>query len=132
MKVLVIDDSAVMRMLIKRDLKKSGADIESFLDAPDGAVALEILQDTSVDMIFCDVNMPNMSGDAFVKKKMEDERLKSIPVVMVSTDSTRDLVSSLVGNGVVGFVEKPFRPEDLHKEVNRILAGSSGLSESAT
>lgn len=121
MKVLVIDDSSAMRKFIQRAIKTSGADIESFLEAADGVAALEVLDGNSVDMIFCDVNMPNMDGETFVKKKMEDERIRSIPVVIVSTDSTRERVRSLVGHGVVGYVEKPFQPEDLRKELDRVI-----------
>jgi len=124
MKVLVIDDSSAMRKFIQRAIKTSGADVETFLEAADGAAALQVLDGNPVDMIFCDVNMPNMDGEMFVKKKMEDERIRSIPVVIVSTDSTRERVRALVGNGVVGYVEKPFQPEDLRKELDRVIEGA--------
>ncbi|MDA1312638.1 MAG: response regulator [Acidobacteria bacterium] len=124
MKVLVIDDSSAMRKFIQRAIKTSGADVEAFLEAADGAAALEVLSGNAVDMIFCDLNMPNMDGETFVAKKMLDERIRSIPVVIVSTDSSRDRVRSLIGNGVAGYVEKPFQPEDLRKELDRVMASA--------
>jgi len=80
-----------------------------------------LLKAEQVDVVLTDINMPEMSGAELIERMMQDPELRCVPVVVVSTDRTRDSVRSMVSLGAVGYVEKPFSPERLGSELKRVV-----------
>ncbi len=117
MKILIVDDSAVMRNMIKRSLAKGGVEAE-ILEAGDGVEALVKIPE-SPDLILCDWNMPNMDGLEFVRKLRGDEN--STPVLMVTTETHFAKKREATDAGVNGFLAKPFTPEDLANQIKETI-----------
>ncbi len=123
-RVLIVDDSPVMRRFIHRVMELSGFDCENCFEAGDGREALRILDREWVDVILTDINMPHMSGEEFVQYIENDAELRSIPVLVVSTDATKHRISQMMQMGARGYVTKPFLPETLRDELERLLGGA--------
>ena len=123
--VLIVDDSAVMRGFIRRVMEMSGFPFDRCLEAGDGAEALALLGDNWVDVILTDINMPRMNGEELVRRLEEDELLRAIPVVVISTDSTDSRMHQMRLLGARGYVKKPFQPETLRDELERVLGVAS-------
>lgn len=119
MKVMFVDDSPTMRRIIQNSLNKIGYD--DLIAAENGVDALEKLEQTEVDMIITDWNMPEMNGEQFVIKLREDPVYKDKPILMVTTRGMKEDVITAVKIGVNGYVVKPFTPEVLKKKINDIL-----------
>jgi len=124
-RILIVDDSPVMRSFVRRVIDLSGFDVATCLEASDGGEALRILARDWVDAILTDINMPQMDGEAFIRALAGDEMLSTIPVLVVSTDATEQRISRLLSLGARGYVTKPFLPEDLRSALERILGESS-------
>jgi len=119
--VMIVDDSPSMRAFVRRVIDLSGFEVGSCLNAANGAEALELLGGNAIDIILTDINMPQMNGEEFVRKLDEQDRFRSIPVVVVSTDSTRNRIRRMLELGARGYVVKPFSPEVLRNELERVL-----------
>jgi two-component system chemotaxis response regulator CheY len=126
--VMIVDDSPAMRGFVRRVLELSGIPIGTCLAAGNGQQALDLLRRQCVDFILTDINMPIMDGEQFVRVLDSDEALRSIPVVVVSTDSTENRVQRLLTLGARGYVTKPFLPETLREEIERVLGASHAIS----
>ena len=123
-RVLIVDDSPVMRAFIRRIIVLSGLDGAGFLEASDGQEALRLLSAEWVDVVLTDINMPRMDGEEFVRRLAADDMLKSLPVVIVSTDGTECRMRQMLALGARGYVKKPFMPETLREELERVLGGA--------
>ena len=119
--VLIVDDSPAMRSFVRRVLNLSGLTIGNCLEASDGKEALATLQQEWVDVVLTDLNMPTMDGEQLVRHLGEQESLRTIPVLVVSTDRTQGRVEQLMSLGAKGYVTKPFMPETLREEIERVL-----------
>ena len=122
--IMIVDDSPVMRAFIRKVVGLTGLDGGEYCEAGDGEDALKLLKERWVDLILTDINMPNMNGEEFVRRLESDELLRTIPVVVVSTDSSQNRVQQMLALGAKGYVTKPFPPEALRDEVERILGVS--------
>ena len=111
--VLIVDDSSTMRAVIKKVIKVSGFNVGRFLEAGDGLEALNVLEKEWVDLVLSDINMPNMNGLELISRMHADEILQSIPVVMVTTESSDEKMKQSKELGAVGYIKKPFLPEDI-------------------
>jgi two-component system chemotaxis response regulator CheY len=119
--VLVVDDSPVMRQFICRLIRLAGfEDVECF-EASDGREALARLEIRSVDLILTDINMPQMNGEALMQELHKNGTLLRTPALVISTDATRDRVHRLLELGAKGYITKPFSPQALREELDRIL-----------
>jgi two-component system chemotaxis response regulator CheY len=114
--VLIVDDSAVMRAMIGRTLEMAGLPVRSVQEAGHGAEALQILEDSWIDLALVDINMPVMDGEAFLEAVRGDPLLRDLAVVVVSTESSRPRIERIEGRGAA-FVHKPFTPEQLRAAV---------------
>lgn len=123
LEVLIVDDSPAMRKFVERVLQLSGLPLGRCRSAADGAQALALLRDAPADIVLTDINMPEMDGEEFVREVSEDEGLRKIPILVVSTDHTRQRRDRLFALGARGYVAKPFYPEDLRHEIERVLSG---------
>lgn len=104
-KVLVVDDSKTARREIARIIHNHGI---LTLEAENGRMALDILKEKgNVSLVFCDVNMPEMNGIEFLEACKSDEELMSIPVVMLTSEATKDVMMRAKKAGVTGWIIKP-------------------------
>ena len=119
-KVLVIDDSETMREMIKSQFEQSGME---FSFAENGKNALDVLEkNNNFDLIICDVYMDEMSGIEFVKAQDQDERLKNIPTVLMTSRFNPSFLKEINGVKVVkSWLVKPFKPEQLSLLIKNIL-----------
>ena len=120
-RTLIVDDSPVMRRFIRRTLEVSGIEVESYRQASNGQDALDQLRLEPADVVLSDINMPGMDGEQFLRELAADPGLRSIPVVVVSTDSTEHRVAQMMELGARGYVKKPFAPEALRTELERVM-----------
>ncbi len=120
--VLIVDDSAVMRKILERSLRQSHVVIGAVYEAADGAEALEKLKENSaVQVIFSDVNMPNMDGLEFLRQLRALEKRKGVPVVMVTTEGTESKVMEALGLGAAGYIRKPFTAEQMQETLTKLF-----------
>lgn len=119
--VLIVDDSATMRALIRKVLVISGFDIGEYFEGANGREALGILEQNWVDIILSDVHMPEMDGAALVRNLKEHEMWRHIPVVLITTESRPEVINPFLNLGVHDYIQKPFRPETIKKKLTGIL-----------
>ncbi len=119
--LMIVDDSATMRKIIMRTVRMSGLDFERTEEAGSGVEALEKLQASPVDVILCDVNMPEMNGTELVKKARELPSCGGTKIVMVSTESAQDLIDQVLSDGADGYITKPFTPEKFQEKLTPLL-----------
>lgn len=119
--VMIVDDSPAMRAFVRRVLDLSGFALGELWEAADGDEALDRLRRNWVDVILTDINMPGMNGEQFVRRLAGDELLRSIPVIVVSTDGTEHRMHQMLALGARGYVTKPFLPETLRAELEHVL-----------
>ncbi len=110
--VIVVDDSATMRMVIGRALRMIGLPIGRIDEAPDGSAALIALRAHPFDLAMIDINMPKMDGLALIDAVSKDATLAHVPIVVVSTEASEARLAALNERGI-RFVRKPFDPEQL-------------------
>lgn len=120
-KVLLVDDSSTMRKIIGRSLRQAGIDFEKIFEAADGIEALQILESEQVDIVLSDINMPNMDGITFLREKSTMDAIKSIPVVMISTETGEDIIGEAKSLGAVGAIKKPFTPDQVDEVLGPLL-----------
>ena len=118
-KILVVDDFATMRKVIRNLLKQSG--YENITEAEDGVVAMNMLKSTKIDFVISDWNMPNMTGIELLKAVRSDNELGSMPFLMVTAESLKDNVVEAVKAGVSNYIVKPFTAEVLGEKIDKIL-----------
>jgi len=123
-RVLIVDDSPVMRSFVRRVIELSGFELAACFEAGDGAEAMKLLQSEWVDAILTDINMPRMDGEEFLRCLSADELLRTIPAIVISTDSTEARMSRLSTLGARGYITKPFLPEDLREVLEHTLGAS--------
>ncbi len=120
-KVLIIDDSAVMRKIIQRNIQQSGLLVDEFVEAGDGREGLEKATTNNIDLILCDWNMPNMTGIDFVKALRSSGQKSNIPIVMVTTEGGESKIEEAKNSGANGYLTKPFTPDQLKSKLGNFL-----------
>jgi len=113
-----------MRSFVRRVLEYSGFDIGECAQAGNGEEALALLQRQWMDVILTDLNMPKMDGVEFLRRLSRDPVLRTVPVLVVSTDRTDRRVQQMFGLGAKGYVKKPFAAETLREELESVLEGN--------
>jgi len=119
MKVLVVDDFATMRRILKNILKQIG--FSNIAEAEDGKTALTQLKNDGFDLVLCDWNMPEMTGLELLKKVRSDDKLKDTPFVMVTAEAQKDNILDAVKAGVSNYVVKPFTAETIEERLKRVF-----------
>jgi len=118
-KILIVDDFATMRKVIRNLLKQLG--YENIAEAEDGVAALRVLRSQKIDLVVSDWNMPNMTGLELLKSVRADEELKTTPFLMVTAEALQDNVIAAVKAGVSNYIVKPFTAEVLNEKITKIL-----------
>ena len=119
MDVLVVDDFATMRRILKNILKQIG--FTKISEADDGKSALNMLKKQKFDLVLCDWNMPEMPGIELLKKVRADDGLKDMPFVMVTAEAQKDNIIQAVQAGVSNYVVKPFTAETISEKLEKVF-----------
>lgn len=122
--ILVVDDQAMTRTMLKGTLKNLGYD--QVISAEDGADALDRLSRDPFDLIICDWNMPVIKGIDVLRRVRADERTKKIPFIMLTAEANIECVKAAVAAGVTDYIAKPFTSEVLAKKVHHVLKNARG------
>ncbi len=117
-KVLTIDDSKTLRMIVAKNLNPFGV---ATIEAENGAIGLERAQSEKPSLILLDCNMPVMDGLKTLEKLKADAALRDIPVVMLTTETGEDSVLKLIKLGISDFIAKPFSRDNLLRKLNPIM-----------
>jgi two-component system, chemotaxis family, chemotaxis protein CheY len=120
--VMVVDDSQTVRQAVSLVLSGAGFDV---IEGVDGIDAMEKLrQKPDVALIFCDVNMPRMSGIEMLESMRQDPAVAGTPVVMLTSEGQASLVARAKDSGAKGWIVKPFKPEFLLAAVKKLARAS--------
>jgi len=122
-RVLIVDDSSVMRKIVGRSLRQAGLEILQLLEASNGSEALMLVKENSLDLILTDINMPLMDGLEFVRQLRCIESAQHIPVIMITTEAGEAHVVQALSLGASGYIRKPFTPEQIKERVVPLLGG---------
>jgi CheY-like chemotaxis protein len=117
-KVLTVDDSKAVRMILSRHLKQFGIEI---VEAENGAVGLLKAKETMPNLILLDYNMPVMDGYSMLECLKKDPATRSTPVIMLTTEAVQETVLKLIKLGLRDYITKPFSREEFLKKVNKVL-----------
>ena len=120
-RVLIVDDSKILRAAIKKVVKLAGIDEDHVFEAGNGQEALDVLETVWVDLVLLDLNMPVMDGEQFAEERLKRPAIKDIPVVVVSTEGNKARLDRMKQLGVLDTLHKPFEPEDLCQMIYRVL-----------
>jgi len=119
MKILIVDDFATMRKVIRNLLRQIG--YQNVLEAEDGVDALKELRSQKIEFIISDWNMPNMSGIELLRAVRADSELRDLPFLMVTAESLKENVVEAVKAGVSNYIVKPFTAEVLSEKIKKII-----------
>lgn len=119
MKILVVDDFSTMRRIIKNLLRDLG--LTNTQEADDGQTALPMLKEGDFDFVVTDWNMPGMQGIDLLKHIRADEKLKHLPVLMVTAEAKREQIIAAAQAGVNGYIVKPFTAGTLKEKLDKIF-----------
>ena len=108
LRVLLVDDSLSARRFMRRVLENLG--ITNFIEAENGRQAVAVLAETMVDLVVTDYNMPEMDGEALVHHIREKGWQQSVPILMVTSESSAGRLAAVQKAGVSGICDKPFEP----------------------
>jgi len=120
MKVLVVDDFATMRRIVKNILTQLG--FKNIVEADDGTTAVDVLKSEKVDMIISDWNMPKMTGLELLKHVRADAGMADTPFIMVTAEAQQDNIILAVKAKVSQYIVKPFTAETLGEKIDKIFA----------
>lgn len=119
LRFLIVDDFSTMRRIVRNLLKESGfSDAD---EAEDGVVALHKLRNSKFDFVVTDINMPNMNGFQLLAEVKSDEKLKHLPVLMVTAEARKEDIVAAAQAGAAGYIVKPFTKATLEEKVNLII-----------
>ena len=120
MRILIVDDSAMMRAMIKRVIKLADVPVEDILEATNGAEALELLKQHDVNLLLTDINMPVMNGADMLREISLNDRWRNLNRVIISTDGSTVRREEAEELDVRCYLEKPFSPEVLRDVLNEL------------
>lgn len=113
-KVLIVDDSASMRAVVKKTLAAAGYAVQTCLEAQNGVEALAILHEHQVDVVLSDLHMPEMDGLELLRTLQKEGHVPPC-FILVTTEGRKDRLKEALALGARGYVIKPFQPEGLRK-----------------
>lgn len=119
LRFLIVDDFSTMRRIVRNLLKECG--FPEADEAEDGTAALQKLRNGRFDFVVTDINMPNMNGFELLSSIKKDEKLKHLPVLMVTAEARKEDIVAAAQGGASGYIVKPFTKATLEEKVNNIL-----------
>jgi len=120
-KAIVVDDSSVMRQIIKNNLKQLGFEQSNLVDAEDGEQAMKKLNEDTIDLVIADWNMPKMTGIDLLRAIRADGALKELPFLMVTSEADKEKIMEAVQAGVNQYIVKPFNATQLEEKIKEIF-----------
>lgn len=120
--ILVAEDSLMLRKVACFPLEKSGYKV---LEANNGIEAIEAMSKNQVDMLITDLNMPGMDGFELIAHVKDDDNLKHIPIIILTTEGKKEMVMKGLTLGANSFLQKPIKPDLMLQEVERLLNKAS-------
>lgn len=121
MKILVIDDSDVMRRIHKNTLKEHNISDDDILEAADGEKALLLAKSNKIDLFLVDWNMPKINGFKFVQTIRTLETYKKTPIVMITSEAAKYNVVDAIKAGVTNYIVKPITGEALWEKISEFI-----------
>lgn len=119
LRFLIVDDFSTMRRIVRNLLKEIGfTDAD---EAEDGVAALAKLRGARFDFVVSDINMPNMTGFQLLEQIKTDDKLKHLPVLMVTAEARKEDIIQAAQGGAAGYIVKPFTKATLEEKVGNIL-----------
>ena len=117
--VLVVDDSKIMRNIVKNTF--ATLDIPcKFFEADNGRAALDKLEEVKIDLVLLDWNMPQLSGIEFLKKVRNDNRYSSLPVIMITSEAAKYNVIEALEAGVTAYIVKPINEKKFKEKITSL------------
>lgn len=123
-RVLVVDDSVVIRQVVRADLSQRGYAVD---EAAGGRSALEKARQTQFDLIVTDQNMPGMDGLTLVKALRELPGYEKTPVLVLTTETSNEMKAAFRSAGATGWMSKPYAPERMTPALAKMLPDGPGL-----
>lgn len=121
--ILIVDDSATTRSVIKRTIKMANVPAVLF-EAADGQAGLQLLASRHIDLVLVDLHMPRMDGIEMIRRLLADPSTSSIPVIVITAESSTCQLDELKCEGIRGYLRKPFTPEAIRNAVTEILGAT--------
>ena len=119
-KILVVDDMAIYRKILTTVIERfDGFEVAG--TASNGVFALKKMELNEIHLVLLDINMPEMSGTEVVKKVRELSSCADTKIIMVSTESSQELIDGLMANGANGYITKPFTPEKFQEKLSPLM-----------
>ena len=122
MRILIVDDSATMRRIIRNNVKAMG--YESVIEADNGEVALAKIKSEPIDFVIADWAMPVMNGLELVRAIRSSATHAHLPVLMITAAGQEEDILQAIQAEVSGYIVKPFEPDVLKAKINQILNGA--------
>lgn len=118
-RILIVDDSIIMRRLTKNFLVRMG--VQHIVEAPDARKGLERLEEESIDLIISDWNMPGISGLSFLKAVKEKKKFEHIPFIMLTAEALKERISDALQSGVTKYILKPFTYDTFKRDMQEVF-----------
>ena len=118
--ILIVDDSATSRMVIRKCLSMGGYQGVNFIEAANGVEALDLLNDNDIDLILTDLVMPEMDGEELGVITRQSDKLKTIPIIVISSIANPAYESKLMSLGASAVLNKPLSPMALDETVKNV------------
>ena len=119
--ILIVDDSATTRAIIKRAVGATGMPVDRYLEAANGKAGLAVLAENRVDLVLADLHMPEIDGLEMTRRILADPETAATPVVIISAEPNAERIAQLKSQGIRGYLRKPFTPEAVRDVFNDVL-----------
>ncbi|HVT88098.1 MAG TPA: response regulator [Tepidisphaeraceae bacterium] len=131
--ILIVDDSATTRAMIKRVIHMTGLSVATLYEVADGNAALALLNtqtgEEAVDLVLTDLNMPGMDGVEMTRRMRTNAKLRTIPVIVITARPDNETLEMFKQESVQGWLPKPITPEGVRNVVERALQAVGGSNE---
>lgn len=119
--ILLVDDSSVVRHMVRKAIEMSGLDVGRIVEAANGNEALQAMEESWIDVVVADINMPVMTGAEMVEQMVARDFMATTPVIIVSSEKSAKRIEELKRLGVKAYLNKPFRPEQIKQVIGEVL-----------
>lgn len=125
MKVLIIDDSGVMRRIHMNALREHHVEDADMIEAEDGARALQVAKDEEIDLFLVDWNMPRLNGLQLVQTLRAMDRYEKTPIIMITSEAAKYNVVEAIKAGVTNYIVKPVKGNQIWEKIGKYFEGAS-------
>lgn len=122
--ILIIDDSSIVRKSLIKTFSMTDIAVDTIYQAENGQVGLDTMKGHWIDVVMLDINMPIMNGMEFMKNMVSNADFGKTPVIVVSTEGSKERIDELNSMGVRAYLRKPVTPEQLAETLTSVLGES--------